>query len=253
MIRTVITYGCWMLASATSAGQTATLQMRFVLDGAPPPVKQIDVAPAFAPAVGPIIDERLLVDPKSRGIKNILVYVYTGREGTKIEVPPRQNQRRRLTMANARFDPHILIAQAGDTLELVERGPNQHNPNLSFFANTPRGILIPPGRPNLIPLLKPEPAPIPVDCNIHPWMRAYVVVLDHPFAAVSDSDGNLKIAELPTDTSLTFRVFHEAGRIDHVKISGVDTDWRRSRFDIELAAGVNDLGDILIPPESLTY
>ena len=241
-----------MLATATSAGQTATLQMRFVLDGALPPVQQINVAPAFAPTSGPIIDERLLVDPKSRGIKNILVSVYTGRDGSRIEVPPHQNQNRRLTMSNARFDPHILIAQAGDTLELVDRGPNQHNPNLSFFSNKPQGILIPPGKPNLIQLLKPEPAPIPVDCNIHPWMRAYVVVLDHPFAAASDPDGNLKIAGLPADSSLTFRVFHEAGRIVHVKMSGVDTDWRRSRFDVELAAGVNDLGDILIPSESLS-
>lgn len=225
--------------------------MRFVLDGAPPPVKQINVAPDFAPPGAPIIDERLLVDPKSRGIKNVLVYVYTGRGGSTIDVPPNKNQRRRLTMTNARFEPHILIAQAGDTLELVERGPNQHNPNLNFFANTPQGILVPPGEPHLVPVPKPEPAPIPVDCNIHPWMRAYVVVLDHPFAAVTDSDGNLAIDGLPAGTSLTFRVFHEAGRIDRVRMSGAETDWQRSRFNVELAVGVNDLGDILIPSESL--
>lgn len=231
------------------AAQTATLKMRFVFDGVPPPHKQINLAPPG----GPLIDERLLVDPKSNGIKNVLVYVYTGRGGSKLDLPPDQNpkQKRRLTMANGRFDPRILIAQAGDTIELIEQGPNQHSPNLNFFANTPQGVLVPPGKPHLVPVPKPEPAPIPVDCNIHPWMRAYVVVLDHPFAAVTDADGNLAIDGLPAGTSLTFRVFHEAGRIDRVRMSGAETDWQRSRFNVELAVGVNDLGDIFIPSESL--
>lgn len=229
-----------------ATGQTATLQMRFVLDGAPPPVKQNNAARAFAPP-----DERLLVDPKSRGIKNILVYVYTGRGGSIIELPPNQKQKRRLTMANARFDPHILISQAGDTLELVGAGPDQHNPKLNFLRNQPQDILVPPGKLHLIAVPKPEPAPISVDCRIHPYMRAYVVVLDHPFAATSDADGNLVIAGLPAGTPLTFRVFHEAGRVDRVKMSGVETDWLRSRFDVELNTGVNNLGDILVPSESL--
>ena len=236
-----------------AAAETATLKMRFVFDGVPPPHKQINLAPAFAPPGGPLIDERLLVDPKSNGIKNVLVYVYTGRGGSKLDLPPAQNanQKRILTMVNGRFDPHILLAQAGDTLELVGQGPNQHNPNLYFFANHPQGIVIQPGKRRFIAVPKPEPAPIPVDCNIHPWMHAHVVVLDHPFAAVSDSDGNLAIDGLPAGSSLNFRVFHEAGRIDRVRISGVETDWHRSRFDVELAAGVNDLGDILISSERL--
>lgn len=238
-----------------AAAETATLKMRFVFDGVPPPHKRINLAPAFAPPNGPLIDEGLLVDPKSKGIKNVLVYVYTGRGGLKLDLPPEQNpnQKRFLTMANGRFDPHILIAQAGDTLEFIEQGPNPHSPNLNFLANNPQGILIPPGNARNILIPKPELAPVPVDCNIHPWMRAYVVVLDHPFAAISDFDGNLTINGLPAGSSLTFRVFHEAGRIDRVRMSDVETDWPRSRFDVELAAGVNDLGEILIPSESLTH
>jgi hypothetical protein len=155
-------------------------------------------------------------------------------------------------VANARFDPRILIAHAGDTLEFVDRGPTVHSPHPSFFANQVPVNLVPMGKPLLIPLPNAERSPIPVDCNIHPWMRAYVVVLDHPFASVSDADGNLTIDGLPTSTSLTFRVFHEAGRFDSVKISGIKTEWKKGRFSVELPAGVKDLGDILIPASSLT-
>lgn len=233
--------------------ETATLRMRFVYDGAPPPPKEIDLAPAFAPLAVPLIDERLMVDPKSNGIKNVLVYLYTGRGGSKITVPDNQypNQKRCMTMENGRFDPHILIARSGDTLEFVQQGPNQYNPNVNFLINEPRGFQIPPGKPLLIPVPKPEPAAIPVDCNIHPWMRAYVVVLDHSFAAVTDKDGKLEIKGLPVDTPLTFRVFHESIAIDRAKIAGTETEWRRRIFKTELAAGVNDLGDVFVPSEEL--
>lgn len=225
--------------------------MRFVFDGTPPPQRQVNIDSARVLPGGPPIDEPLVVDPKSKGIQNVLVYVHKGLSGSKIVLPPASNQIRCLIMANARFDPHILIAQAGDTLELVDRGPNQHNPNLNFFANNVRGILVPPRNILRVVVPKPDPAPISVDCNIHPWMRAYVVVLHHHFAAVSDSDGNIAITGLPTDTTLTFRVFHEAGRIERVKILGVDTDWPKSRFDVKLNGGENNLGDVQVPSESL--
>ena len=251
MNRIIAAFFCLVVAATYADAETATLKMRFVFDGDPPPVKQINVAPAFAPAGGPILDERLLVDSASKGIRNVVVYAYAGRGGPKFPPFPHNGKRRRLTMLNARFDPHVLIAQAGDTLELVNRDPNQHNPNVHFFANQAQGMLMPPGNPRLVPMPRPEPAPIPVDCNIHPWMRAYVVVLDHPFAACSGSEGSISIAGLPANTNLTFRVFHEAGRIDHVAISGVETDWPRSRFNVDLVAGVNDLGDILVPSSLL--
>lgn len=239
----------WGVLPAVAGAQTGTLRMRFVYDGTPPPPKRIDVGAKSSPRADSLIDERLLVDPTSRGIKNVLVYLYTGRGEARVAVPPHQPQKRRVAMADGRFDPHLLIARAGDTLEFVEAGRELHNPNVSFFNNLPQGIVVPPGKPRTMPVPKPEPAPLPVVCNIHPWMRCYVAVLDHPFAAISDTDGNLVIEDLPVGTRLTFRVFHEAGRIDRVNQSGTPTDWTKSRFSVQLVAGVNDLGEIRVPPE----
>ncbi len=249
MIRVFMVLYFSTIAGSAAAAETATLKMRFVFDGIPPPQKQININPAVAPLGGPPIDERLLVDQKTKGIKNVLVYVDLGRGASKMVVPPAPNQRRRLVMANGRFDPHVLIARAGDTLELVDRGPNQHNPNFLFFQN--QEIVGRPGNPRLLPVPKPEPAPVPVHCNVHPWMRAYVVVLEHQFAALSDSDGNLEIAGLPTGTSVKFRVFHEAGSIQRVKMLGAETDWFRSRFEVKLNPGTHDFGEIQVPPEAL--
>jgi len=234
-----------MVCVAAGAEQTASLKMRFVLDGQPPPVKNVRVVPGIAP----IIDEQLLVDPKSRGIKNILVYVKPGRGGPAIEPPPAQVQKRTLAMTNARFDPRFVILRSGDTLEVVERGPAQHVPVFNFVKNKPQGLILPVGGKHQLELTKAEPAPVPIDGRFHPWMRAYVLVLDHPFAAVSDSDGKLVLEGLPANTLLTFRAFHEAGTIDRASVAGDEQEWRRCCFQITLNEGENDLGDVLVDPD----
>lgn len=242
--------GC-VIAATTVQAQTATLKMRFVFDGAPPAAKHLDIAPAFKEVVRPIRDETLIVDPTSKGIRNVVVYVYTGRGGSKLPPIPFIAKRHTLEMLNGRFNPHIVIAQAGDTLKLIERDSNIHSPNISFLVNSPRSMLQRPGEPQLIPLQQPEPTAVPIHCNIYPWMRAYLFVLDHPFAACSDPDGNVSIPELPANKRIMFRVFHEAGSIGRVVISGVETNWAKGRFDVDLVAGMNDLGEIFVPSLSL--
>lgn len=82
-------------------------------------------------------------------------------------------------------------------------------------------------------------------------MKAYLVILDHPFASISNVDGEISTAGLPANTDLVFKVFHEAGRMHQVEIDNVPTVWNRSRFQLNLAPGLNDLGDILVPGDSL--
>jgi len=46
---------------------------------------------------------------------------------------------------------------------------------------------------------KPE-VMVPVKCNIHGWMHAYIGVLDHPYFTVTGEDGKFTIANLPPGT-----------------------------------------------------
>jgi len=55
---------------------------------------------------------------------------------------------------------------------------------------------------------RPEIRPFPVKCDMHTWMSAYWLVLDHPYAAVSDADGRFKIIDLPAGR-YDFMVWHE--------------------------------------------
>ena len=248
----------WMAAvilsvaiAAEARAETGTLRMRFVYGGptAPKldnidPNRDVDFCGKHD-----IPDERLVVDPDSKALANVILYVYTGRGGS--DLPDMEPSNKTHTLANdkCRFDPHIVVAQVGDTLKVTNPDDVGHNANISFFKNVPQNPNIPPKGSVEIELKQPEPAPIPVQCNIHPWMLAKLVVLDHPFAAVSGADGVVEIAGLPVG-ELNFRVNHESAKIDDVIVEGKKESWRRSRFDLEIKAGMNDLGDVVIPADA---
>ncbi|TWU59359.1 hypothetical protein Poly51_21470 [Rubripirellula tenax] len=246
------------LATMSSAGQqaaaeeTGDLKIRFEYGGEAVKPAPIDVNKdvEFC-GKNPLVDERLLVNAENKGIKNVVVYVYTGRGGT--DLPKMDPVKNTHTLANdqCRFEPHIVITQVGDTLEVTNPDSVGHNANLGFFNNKQQNFTIPAGQSKTVDLEKDEPAPIPVDCNIHPWMKSYVVVLEHPFAAVSNADGELVIKGLPVDTDLVFRAYHEAGSISDVTIDGKKAEWKRSRFETKVKAGMNDMGTVVIPADSL--
>ncbi|MCC9640927.1 methylamine utilization protein [Rhodopirellula sp. JC740] len=254
-IRPLITGAAATLAMTASVAmaETGTLKMRFVYDA--PTVPKLDLIDPNKDVdfcgKHDIPNEKLIVDADSKGIKNVLVYVYTGRGGTKLDDVPAKNETLTLANRDCRFEPHYVIAQTGDTLKITNPDPVGHNANLNFFANKAENLMIPAQAEKEVALEKPEPAAIPVECNIHPWMRAYVVVLEHPYAAVSSEDGTLVIEGLPTG-DVTFRVSHEAGKIDEVKIDGKKESWRRSRFELDIKPGMNDLGDIMVAGDALS-
>jgi hypothetical protein len=106
----------------------------------------------------------------------------------------------------------------------------------------------------VVDLEEDERAPMPVMCNIHPWMKGWIVVLDHPFAALSDENGDLTIKGLPAGEELVFRVWVEAseGSLGELTIDGDAVDLgRRNTFEWEIKPGLNDLGTIVIPDNVL--
>ncbi|HBJ34813.1 MAG TPA: hypothetical protein DDZ51_08625 [Planctomycetaceae bacterium] len=135
MIRFAFSPGLALLLALAANGQEATIKMRFVLDGPAPRIERIQVGLAFAQLAAPIVNEGLLVERETRGIQNVVVHVYTGRRGTKLAPRPMKATERLLTMTNGRYDPRIIAAQVGDTLKVVESGPNQHSANINFFRN----------------------------------------------------------------------------------------------------------------------
>ena len=240
-----------LTASPVLAEKTGDLKITFKLKGKAPAPEDVKVTQdaAFCGKFG-LKDERLVVNKENNGLANVIVYVYTGSRGTKLPkmTPPKKTH----TLANkdCRFEPHILITQVGDTLDVTNPDTVGHNANLQFLMNTQQNFTIPAGQKKSVVLTSAEPAPIPVNCNIHPWMNARLVVVDHPFAAVSNKDGELIIKGLPAGDDIVFRAFHESGTFkEEIYIDGKKEKWKSNRFEVEIEEGMNDLGVVEVPLE----
>lgn len=53
-------------------------------------------------------------------------------------------------------------------------------------------------------------SPVTVSCSIHTWMKAYIWAFPHPFAAVTDKDGNFTIKNVPAEVPVRIVGWHES-------------------------------------------
>ena len=235
--------------TAAFAQDTGDLKITFKLLGDAPQLENVKVT-TDKPFCGKkdIPDQRLIVNSDNKGIKNVVVYVYTGRRGT--DLPKQKPQERTLTLDNkaCMFEPHVLLTQVGDTIDVKNPDAVGHNTNLAFFNNDAQNFTIPAGQSKKVSLSKPEPAVIPVACNIHPWMVAHVLVVEHPFAGISDENGVVEIKGIPVGDEVVFRAWHEVGTFkNEIKVDGKKDKWKSNKFEIKIKPGMNDLGTVEVP------
>ena len=127
-------------------------------------------------------------------LRNVFVYVKTGLEGKNFAVP---DQPAVLDQNGCMYKPHVLGIQARQNLKVVSSDNTTHNIHPLPTVNREWNVSQAPGAdPILRAFARPE-ATIPVKCNQHPWMRAYIHVTDHPFFAVTGDDGSYKLEGLP--------------------------------------------------------
>jgi hypothetical protein len=97
-----------------------------------------------------------------------------------------------------RFIPHVLAGRAGQEMLIKNSASVPHNAKWVSRDNGEINPLIPAG--GQFKLEKPlvsERFPIEVSCSIHPWMKAWVRVFDHPYFAITDENGNFEIKNAP--------------------------------------------------------
>ncbi len=230
----------------------ATLKAKFVYDGKAPARAKVDSSkdPICAPIE--ILSDAMLVG-KDGEIQNLVLMFDAKRSEAKVPAEMQKAPEGVVKLDNngCVFKPHIFFARVGQTIEVTNTDQTGHNANFNFLNNSAVNFLIPiGGSKKLDPLATDEPTLMPVDCNIHPWMKAFVIVQDHPYVGISDESGQMEIIDLPVG-KVTFLIRHEyaEGAIDEGKVNGKAQKWSRGRMELELKAGVNDLGTILLAPD----
>jgi hypothetical protein len=227
------------------------LTATFLYDGEPPEPKAIDVDKDAAAFKLPLFDQSLLVEPKTKGIANVVVWLYVMRDAKLPPIHPSYKELAKrdvtLTYHNGQIDPHISLVRINQKLVLNNTDKVAYNPKMDFFYNLGNSDLIRAETRLSKVYTKKELSPGPVTCTIHPWIEDYILIQDHPYFAVSNSAGKLHIDNLPVGTH-TFRIWHERrGLITEAKVNGGLT--HQGKFTIDIKPGDNDLGEIKLTPD----
>ena len=147
--------------------------------------------------------ERQNIKVKDGGLKDALVYVKSGVSGSY----PAPAEPVLLDQQGCDYHPHMLAMQAGQPLKIRNSDDTLHNihpkpkNNEEFNVGQPKK-----GLESEKKFANPE-VMIPVGCDVHPWMRAYISVLSNPFFAVTKEDGTYEIKGLP-DGEYEVEVLH---------------------------------------------
>jgi hypothetical protein len=247
--------------SGTASGETAkpaaggwgTLSGRFVYDGAAPKQEPLAITKdaEFCGKHQPL-NEELVVNSENGGIKNVVVMLYVKPRQKAPEAHPsyadKLNEPARLDNQNCRFEPHVLAMQTGQKLLIGNKDQVGHNTNAAL-SGQPFNELIGAEADDIQKTIDvAERLPAAISCNIHPWMRAYLVVTEHPYVAVTDENGEFKIENLPTG-EWTFQIWQEkAAFIEDAERDGKTQKWDKGRTEFAINEGENDLGDIKVKP-----
>ncbi|QDT67103.1 hypothetical protein [Calycomorphotria hydatis] len=231
--------GMFVLTTQTSlvmAEEWGSITGKFVIKGKAPaqeflPASMINKDKDVC-AIKPIPNEEVVV-AEDGGVAHVFIYMRSAKDvHPDLESAPEKE----IVFDNdtCKFEPHSSFIRVGQPVKLINSDGCAHNVHTFPIRNAGTNSLVAAKDTTgqTISLEESEILPIPVKCDIHPWMQAYWLILDHPYATVSGEGGTFTIENLPAGKQ-TFRVWHE--KVGYVERS----------FKVDVEAGkTTDLGEI---------
>ena len=196
---------------ALSVATAATIAGKVTVDGTPPPPKVSQITKDTDKCGTEQTSETLVVGA-GKGVQYVVVSIANAPSGKKDEKDKEGKKEDKdkveLDQQKCHFAPHVVLLPAG--AELVVRNSDGIAHNLHTFSKTNPAInKAQPGftkTMSIRTLTKPET--IRVQCDMHNWMHAWIVVLDNPYTVLTDAAGRFQLPDVPAGT-YTLKFWHE--------------------------------------------
>lgn len=196
----------------------ATLRGRVVFEGKRPERAALSLTAECRAHGEAVFDESMVVNDDG-SVRNVLVHVVAGLEGRKFSPPA---DAAILDQKGCVYLPHVLAVRVGQTIEIRNSDGILHNVKCVARRNEGFNRAMPGGQGKpLTARFRNRELSIALRCDVHPWMGAWVHVLDHPFFAVTGDGGAFEIRGLPP------------GRY---KVEALHETWKTQTLEVELAA-----------------
>src|SRR5690606_18729886 len=188
---------------ATTVANGGTIVGEVQYAGDPPPPEKIPVTKdekvcGSEPKTSPI----LVVGP-NKGIKDVVVHladIQKGKALAKPDKPPVLDQKQ------CEYHPYAQMFPVNTTLQIINSDDVLHNVKTKGSSKTQFNMAQPKFKRKLTYEFK-NPEIVQVECNVHGWMHAVLVVTEHPYYALTDDKGSFTIADVPPG-KYTLTVWH---------------------------------------------
>lgn len=142
------------------------------------------------------------------GLGNVFVFVKGGLPEGATYAPPAEAVV--IDQNGCVYRPRVFGVQAGQPIEIRNSDPVLHNIKAVPSKNRGFNISQPTAGMKTTRTFTTAETMVPLECNVHGWMNAWVGVMPHPFFATTKADGSFTLKNLPPGT-YTLEAWHEAG------------------------------------------
>jgi hypothetical protein len=191
-------------ASARAADEWGTVKGQVTWGGAAPPAPTpiaVDKDKEHCLSKGPIFKEEFVVG-KNGGVKNVFVWLQdASNPKAKLPIHPAlksiKDKQVVIDQPCCKFEPHALAIREGQVIIGKNSSPIAHNMKWTGGDDNPGDNKLIPAGGKIDIELAASTRPVVIECNIHPWMKGWVRVFNHPYFAVTDDNGNFEIKDAP--------------------------------------------------------
>jgi hypothetical protein len=192
-------------AGVTGQAAFGTIKGRLVWGGPAAPAPKVLVAagtatkdPAVCAATKDLINRDVVVDPATKGVRYAFAYLVQpkGANPDAVAALLKNTPTLEIDQKNCEFLPYVTAAHQDQTLVFKSSDPVNHNVHLSPFTNAPFNLIL-AANGSVEKKLVAERRVIPLTCDIHGWMKGWIMVFDHPFYTVTGEDGSFVIEGVP--------------------------------------------------------
>jgi plastocyanin len=209
---------------AAAAAAPGKITGKATFSGTPPAAEPIRMdADPYCKAHAQTAASETVVVGADGGLKNVLVYLKKGTQGKSIPAIP-AGSKPLLDQVDCRYVPHVMGVRVGQVLAIRNSDGTLHNVHAIGTANKEFNLGQPVQGMTAEKTFNSPEVVVRFKCDVHPWMAAYVAVLDHPWFAVTGEDGAFTIPDVPAGT-YTVEAWHEALPVQttEITVAGADT------------------------------
>lgn len=218
------------VVTTVSSLSAAEISGKIKLKGTPPAEIPIQMDEACGKLQPKQATTRHYVVGADSGLGNVFVYIKSGAKPA-----PAKGEATMLDQEGCMYQPYVMGVQTGQKFKIKNSDDTLHNVhampknNKEFnFGQPVKGMVTEKSfdQPEVLVKFK---------CDVHPWMFAYVGVVEHPYFAVTDKDGNFTLKDVPAGEYTVEAVHLKAGKAEQ-KVTLADADKKALEFALEVPA-----------------